>query len=319
MGENPLVKLGTFGQSVWLDYIRRQMIESGELKKFIDEDGLKGVTSNPSIFQKAIAGSTDYDEAIRSLVQAGKSVQEIYETLTVEDVGQAADVFRPLYDRVDGKDGFVSLEVNPHLAHDTDGTIAEARHLWQALSRPNVLIKVPATKEGLPAIRQLISEGINVNVTLLFGLPRYREVAEAYIAGLEARAAQGQPLNRVASVASFFLSRIDVLLDPRLEKLAAAGRPPGPDGQGPDRPGGHRQRQGSLPHLSGNFRKPPVSETGGVGGPPPAPSVGQHQHQKPGLPRYSSTWSPSSGPTPSTPCPRIPWRPTGTTATPPPA
>ena len=225
MGENPLVKLGTFGQSIWLDYIRRQMIESGELKKLIDEDGLKGVTSNPSIFQKAIAGSTDYDEAIRTLVQAGKSIQEIYETLTVADVGQAADVFRPLYDQVDGKDGFVSLEVNPHLAQDTDGTIAEARHLWQALNRPNVLIKVPATQEGLPAIRQLISEGINVNVTLLFGLPRYREVAEAYIAGLEARAAQGQPLNRVASVASFFLSRIDVLLDPRLEKLAAAGGP----------------------------------------------------------------------------------------------
>ncbi len=225
MGENPLVKLGTFGQSVWLDYIRRQMIESGELKKLIDADGLKGVTSNPSIFQKAIAGSTDYDAAIRSLVQAGKSVQEIYETLTVEDVGRAADVFRPLYNQVGGRDGFVSLEVNPHLARDTDGTMAEARHLWQALDRPNVLIKVPATKEGLPAIRQLISEGINVNVTLLFGLPRYREVAEAYIAGLEARAAQGQPLNRVASVASFFLSRIDVLLDPRLEKLAAAGGP----------------------------------------------------------------------------------------------
>jgi transaldolase len=223
MSENPLVKLGTFGQSVWLDYIRRQMIESGELKKLIEADGLKGVTSNPSIFQKAIAGSTDYDEAIRSLVQAGKSVREIYETLTVEDVGRAADVFRPLYDKVDGKDGFVSLEVNPHLARDTNSTIAEARHLWQALARPNVLIKVPATKEGLPAIRQLISEGINVNVTLLFGLPRYREVAEAYIAGLEARAAQGQPLNRVASVASFFLSRIDVLLDPKLEKLAAAG------------------------------------------------------------------------------------------------
>jgi transaldolase len=223
MGENPLLKLSTFGQSVWLDYIRRQMIESGELKKLIDADGLKGVTSNPAIFQKAIAGSTDYDKAIRTLGQAGKSVQEIYETLTVEDVGRAADVFRPLYDRVEGTDGFVSLEVNPHLARDTDGTIAEARHLWQALRRPNVLIKVPATKEGLPAIRQLISEGINVNVTLLFGLPRYREVAEAFIAGLEARAAQGRPLNRVASVASFFLSRIDVLLDPRLEKMAAAG------------------------------------------------------------------------------------------------
>jgi transaldolase len=225
MKENPLVKLGAFGQSLWLDYIRRQMIESGELQKFIDADGLKGVTSNPAIFEKAIAGSADYDKDIRKLAQAGQSVQEIYQTLTVDDVGQAADVFRPLHERLDAKDGFVSLEVNPHLAHDTQGTIAEARHLWQALNRPNVLIKVPATKAGLPAVRQLISEGVNVNVTLLFGLPRYREVAEAYIAGLEARLAQGQPLNRVASVASFFLSRIDVLLDPELEKMTAAGGP----------------------------------------------------------------------------------------------
>jgi len=225
MSENPLVKLGTFGQSIWLDYIRRKMIESGELKKFIDEDGLKGVTSNPAIFEKAIAGSDDYDADIRKLAQAGKSIQEIYQNLTVTDVGQGADVFRPVYDRMDGKDGFVSLEVNPHLAHDTQGSIAEARRLWQALNRPNVFIKIPATKEGLPAIRQLISEGINVNVTLLFGIPRYQEVAEAYIAGLEARVAKGQSLKRIASVASFFLSRIDVLLDPQLGKIAAAGGP----------------------------------------------------------------------------------------------
>ena len=148
MRENPLLKLSTFGQSIWLDYIRRQMIDSGELKKLIDEDGLKGVTSNPAIFQKAIAGSADYDEAIRTLAQAGKSVEAIYQVLTVEDVQRAADLFRPLYDRMAGQDGFVSLEVNPHLAHDTQGTVAEARHLWQALARPNVLIKVPATKEG---------------------------------------------------------------------------------------------------------------------------------------------------------------------------
>jgi transaldolase len=225
MRGNPLLKLSAFGQSIWLDYIRRQMIGSGELKRLIDEDGLKGVTSNPAIFQKAIAGSTDYDEAIRTLAQADKSVEAIYQALTVEDVQRAADLFRLLYDRLAGQDGFVSLEVNPHLAHDTRGTVAEARHLWQALARPNVLIKVPATKAGLPAIRQLISESINVNVTLLFGLPRYREVAEAYIAGLEDLAASGQPLGRVASVASFFLSRIDVLLDPQLEKLAAAGGP----------------------------------------------------------------------------------------------
>ncbi|MGO8763302.1 MAG: transaldolase [Desulfobaccales bacterium] len=225
MNLNPLLKLSTFGQSIWLDYIRRQMIDAGELKKLIDADGLKGVTSNPAIFQKAIAGSTDYDAAIRTLTQSGASIDTIYQALTVEDVQRAADLFRPLYDREGGQDGFVSLEVNPHLARDTRSTLAEARHLWQALARPNVLIKVPATREGLPAIRQLITEGINVNVTLLFGLPRYREVAQAYIAGLEARAAQGRPLNRVASVASFFLSRIDVLLDPQVEKLAAAGGP----------------------------------------------------------------------------------------------
>jgi transaldolase len=223
MTENPLLKLSTFGQSIWLDYIRRQLIESGELKKLIDEDGLKGVTSNPAIFQKAIANNNDYDEAIRTLAQAGKSVAEIYQVLTIEDVQGAADLFRPLYDRVEGQDGFVSLEVNPHLAHDTEGTIQEARRLWQALGRPNVLIKVPATKAGLPAIKQLISEGTNVNVTLLFGLPRYKEVADAYLSGLEVRAGQGQPLNRVASVASFFLSRIDVLLDPKLEKIANEG------------------------------------------------------------------------------------------------
>jgi transaldolase len=225
MKQNPLRELSALGQSIWLDYIRRQMIDSGELKRLIEADGLKGVTSNPAIFQKAIAGSRDYDEAIRTMTQAGAAIETIYQALTVEDVQRAADLFRPLYDRLAGQDGFVSLEVNPHLAHDTPGTIAEARRLWQALARPNVFIKVPATREGLPAIRQLIGEGINVNVTLLFGLPRYREVAGAYIAGLEARAAQGQPVDRVASVASFFLSRIDVLLDPRLEKLAATGGP----------------------------------------------------------------------------------------------
>jgi transaldolase len=149
----------------------------------------------------------------------GKIIGEIYEALTIEDIQRAADLFRPIYDRLDGGDGFVSLEVSPKLAHDTAGTLAEARHLWAAVNRPNLLIKVPGTREGLPAIQQLIGEGINVNVTLLFGLPRYREVAEAYLLGLETLAAHGKPLNRIASVASFFLSRIDVLIDPRLEIL----------------------------------------------------------------------------------------------------
>jgi transaldolase len=189
----------------------------------IEEDGLRGMTSNPSIFEKAIAGSRDYDDDIRAMVPEGRGVKEIYEVLSQRDVQGAADEFRSLYDRTEARDGYVSLEVNPHLAHDTKGTMEEARRLWDALNRPNVLIKVPATAEGLPAIQQLISEGINVNVTLLFGIPRYRQVVEAYLAGVEARAAQAKPVERVASVASFFVSRIDTLVDVLLEKLIAKG------------------------------------------------------------------------------------------------
>ena len=223
MSSNPLKRLGTLGQSIWLDYIRRDLMSSGGLQRLIEEDGLRGMTSNPSIFEKAIADSHDYDEDIRAMALKGKNAEATYETLSQRDVQSAADEFRPLYDTTDGKDCYVSLEVNPHLAHDTSGTIAEARRLWAALNRPNVFIKVPATADGLPAIQQLISQGINVNVTLLFGLPRYCQVAEAYIAGIEARAAQGKPVKHVASVASFFVSRIDALVDPLLEKLMAQG------------------------------------------------------------------------------------------------
>jgi transaldolase len=225
MQENPLRKLGELGQSVWMDFIRRGMILSGELSRLIEEDGLRGVTSNPSIFDKAISETGDYDEVVRGLALAGKTVEEMYQDLTVDDIRLTADLFRPVYEGLDGRDGFVSLEVSPHLAHDTDGTIAEARRLRQAVNRPNVLIKVPGTLEGLPAIRQLVGEGINVNVTLLFGLPRYRQVADAYLEGLETRAAGGKPLGHAASVASFFLSRIDVLIDPMLEKIAGTGGP----------------------------------------------------------------------------------------------
>lgn len=217
MKNNPLNQLETFGQSIWLDYIRRDLIASGELKRLIEEDGLRGMTSNPAIFEKAIVESADYDDDIRAQARTGSKT--IYETITQRDVQDAADVFRPLYDRTDGVDGYVSLEVNPHLAHDTKGTVDEARQLWRALDRPNVLIQVPATIEGLPAIRQLIGEGISINATLIFGLPRYREVAEAYIAGLEIGAAEGIPIHRIASVASFFVSRIDTLIDPLLAKL----------------------------------------------------------------------------------------------------
>ncbi|MHB9139399.1 MAG: transaldolase, partial [Victivallaceae bacterium] len=225
MSDNPLKQVGYLGQAIWLDYIRRDLIADGELKRLIDEDGLRGMTSNPAIFEKAVTGSADYDTEISALALKGRTCIEIYDTISLKDVQSAADVFRPLYCESNGADGYVSLEVNPHLAHDTQGTIAEARRLWDALNCPNVFIKVPATLEGLPAIRQLTSEGININVTLIFGLPRYRQVAEAYIAGIEERFRQDKPLRHVSSVASFFLSRIDLMIDPLLENIIKHGGP----------------------------------------------------------------------------------------------
>lgn len=220
---NPLRELGKLGQSVWIDYIRRDLMVSGELSRLIEVDGLRGMTSNPSIFDKAIEGSPDYYEEIRAMKREGKDVRYIYEAITQRDVRSAADEFRTLYDTTDAKDGYVSLEVDPHLAHDTKGTLLEARRLWAALNRPNVFIKVPATREGLPVIQQLITEGINVNVTLLFGIPRYRQIVEAYLTGLEARASLGKPVKALASVASFFVSRIDAAVDPLLEKIIGQG------------------------------------------------------------------------------------------------
>lgn len=221
--ENPLLRLADFGQSIWLDFISRDLVTGGRLAELIDNDGLRGMTSNPKIFDDAIGGSEDYDDAIRELAAEGKDTDEIYANMAVEDVQHAADLFRSLYDGSGGRQGFVSLEVSPRLAHDMEATVAEARWLWKKVDRPNVLIKVPGTREGLPAIRQLLREGINVNVTLLFGLPRYRDVAEAYLGGLEDRLEDGGAVDHVASVASFFLSRIDVLVDPMLEKLFDAG------------------------------------------------------------------------------------------------
>jgi transaldolase/glucose-6-phosphate isomerase len=221
---NPLVDIRQFDQSLWLDFISRPIIIDGKLQHRISAEALRGVTSNPAIFAKSIGDTTDYDSAIKALALQGKTTDEIYTNLAVSDVQAATDLFRPLYDGPDhGSDGYVSLEVSPELVNDTEGTIAEALALWKAVDRPNVMIKVPATLEGLPAIRRLISEGVNVNVTLIFGLERYRLVAEAFIAGLEDRAKAGEPLARIDSVASFFLSRIDVLIDPMLEKIAAEG------------------------------------------------------------------------------------------------
>lgn len=226
MKANPLIELQQFGQSIWLDYLHRRMLDSGELTRLIDKDGLRGITSNPSIFQKAIGGSDAYDDAIATLAKQGKDSEEIYRFLVVEDVQRAADLFRPLYDASDGLHGYVSLEVNPHLAYDKSGTVTEARMFWSLLARPNVFIKVPATEPGLSAIQQLISEGINVNVTLLFGLPRYQEVALAYLGGIRERINRGESVQRVASVASFFLSRIDVLVDDILARMAKEGAIP---------------------------------------------------------------------------------------------
>lgn len=211
-----LHELLRIGQSVWYDSFRRALIESGDLQALFDT-GVRGVTANPTILEKAIAGSTDYDDHLRRLVDRGKSVQEIYEALVFQDIRRAADVARPIYEQSNGLDGYVSLEVSPSLAHDTEGTIAEARRLYTELDRTNVMIKVPATQAGIPAIKTLIGEGVKVNVTLIFSVANYEHVAEAYIGGLEALAASGGDLNQVTSVASFFVSRVARAVDKALE------------------------------------------------------------------------------------------------------
>jgi transaldolase/glucose-6-phosphate isomerase len=211
--ESPLRALQVFGQSIWLDYIRRTLITSGELRRLIEEDGLRGVTSNPAIFEKAVAGSSDYRDVLESPEARSLDVRLLYETLAVRDIQDAADALRPVYDETSRRDGYVSLEVSPHLAYDTTGTLEEARRLWQAVGRDNLMIKIPATPQGLPAVRQLIGEGINVNVTLLFAREVYEQVAEAYIGGLEDLVARGGDPEGVASVASFFISRIDTAID----------------------------------------------------------------------------------------------------------
>ncbi len=217
-------QLANMGQAVWLDFIRRSFLKQGELKALV-EQGLRGVTSNPSIFEKAIAGSDDYDEALEKLASEGKSAMEIYEALAIEDIRNAADDLRPVYDESEGRDGFVSLEVSPDLAHETEETIAQAKRLYETVDRPNVMIKVPSTSAGIPAIAELIGSGVNVNVTLIFSLANYKEVAEAYIRGLQQldkngpTVAGGHGVDRVASVASFFVSRVDAAVDKALEEV----------------------------------------------------------------------------------------------------
>lgn len=203
-------------QAVWLDYLSRGMTRSGDLQALID-DGLRGMTSNPTIFEHAIGGTADYDDELTKLASSPKTDREVFETLAIEDVREAADLFRPVYDSTDGGDGFVSLEVSPQLAHDTDRSVTEARRLWKAVDRPNVMIKIPGTREGWPAIERCLGEGININITLLFSVEHYQAVADAYVRALEARVERGQSIDRVASVASLFVSRVDTEVDERIQ------------------------------------------------------------------------------------------------------
>ncbi|HSO75738.1 MAG TPA: transaldolase [Blastocatellia bacterium] len=219
MSTNPLIELTRAGQSIWYDNIERKLIASGELKRLIDEDELRGVTSNPAIFEKAITGSDLYNDQLRELAERNKSASEIYEELAVRDIQAAADTLAVVYERTGGTDGYVSLECSPLLANDTAGTIEEARRLWRWVDRRNVMIKIPGTPAGMPAVEQCIYEGININITLLFSLESYEQTVEAYLRGLERRLAESKPVSTISSVASFFVSRIDTAIDKRLAEM----------------------------------------------------------------------------------------------------
>ncbi len=223
---NPLLQLKAQGQSVWYDNIDRAQLVSGDFKRLLDEDGIVGVTANPTIFEKSISGGHAYDEQMKQLISEGKSTSEIYEALVIQDIRTVADLLRPIYERTNGLDGYVSLEVSPELAHDTEGTLSEVHRFWQMVDRPNLMIKIPATPAGIPAIEQALTEGININITLIFSLDNYKEVAEAYLNALENRNAEGKDISRIASVASFFVSRVDTLVDKLLEEKIKATSDP---------------------------------------------------------------------------------------------
>ncbi len=219
---NPLLQLKALGQSVWYDTVDRAQLDNGLFKRMLDEDGVVGVTSNPTIFQKSISQGDAYDEQITQLVREGKSTNEIYEALAIRDIRTVADMLFPIYEKANRQDGFVSLEVSPDLAHDTEATLNEARRFWKLVDRPNLLIKIPATPEGLPAVRQSLLEGININITLIFSIEDYHKVADAFISALEERNAEGKDISHIASVASFFVSRVDTLVDQLLEEKIKA-------------------------------------------------------------------------------------------------
>ena len=226
MAKNPLFQLQDYGQSVWFDSIGRSLVTTGGLQALIDDYAVVGVTSNPTIFDKAISGSADYDEDIRSLAGRGQSAPQIFEKLATDDVRMACDVLRPVYEQTHGVDGRVSIEVSPRLAFSTEETVEEARRLWRTVDRPNLLIKIPATREGIPAIEQMIYEGVSINVTLLFAVSFYEAVIEAYLAGLERRVVEGKAIDQIHSVASFFVSRVDTMVDKELEAKIGAAQDP---------------------------------------------------------------------------------------------
>jgi transaldolase len=240
---NPLLELKALGQSVWLDDIDRGQLRSGQFGRLVDEDGLAGATGNPTIFEHAITHDTTYDEQMQQLFQENKGPKEIYEALAMTDERTVADLLRPLYERTNGQDGFVSIEVSPYLAHDTASTLAEVRRFWHAIDRPNLMVKIPSTAAGIPAIRQALVEGININITLIFSLANYRQVAKAYLDALEERLVAGNDISHIASVASFFVSRVDVLVDTLLEDRINASGQSGQSGES-----GERQR---LTRLQG--------------------------------------------------------------------
>ena len=276
---NPLRQLEACGQSLWLDYLKRSLIEKGDLRALIERDGLKGITSNPSIFEKAIGESDEYKGALKKFeAQADHSISEIYEHLAIADIRAAADMLRPVYDQTQGRDGYISLECSPYLANDTEATIAEALRLWVAVQRPNLMVKVPATPAGIPAIRQLTGRGLNINITLLFSVAVYEQVVDAYISGLEDLKRAGGDVTKIASVASIFVSRIDVAVDKRLDKLG--------DKRVADRlrgKAGNCQRQTRLCSLQGALLRVALAEFDCGRCENTTFALGFHQHQKPRL------------------------------------
>ena len=276
---NPLKQLEACGQSLWLDYLKRSLIEKGELRSLIERDGLKGITSNPSIFEKAIGESGEYEDALKQFqTQADHSISEIYEHLAIADIRAAADMLRPVYDETQGRDGYISLECSPYLANDTEATIGEALRLWAAVQRPNLMVKVPATPAGIPAIRQLTGRGLNINITLLFSVTVYEEVVDAYISGLEDLKRAGGDISKVCSVASIFVSRIDVAIDKRLDKLG--------DKRVADRLRGKAAiANAKLAYVryKALFSGRRWRSSGRGGREDSTPALGLHQHQKSGL------------------------------------